>query len=115
MPSFHPAMISPSMVDFNEFELIQDVESFFEAEPIDDALKQFDLTIEQVLSKYPNVTHFKIKNWIEGSVGDVCDKPRHIEMIDSDGNGFTLLGKGCVSKISAFVKFNAANYVKFTA
>ena len=112
MPSYHPAMINPSVVDINDFELIV-------AAPIDEALDQFGLTIEQVLDKYPNVTHFKIKDWIEGSVGDVKNKPRHIEFIDSEGNGFTLLSRGewselyFVSRISAFVKYNVSNYVKF--
>ena len=55
MPSYHPAMINPSVVDMNDFELIV-------AAPIDEALDQFGLTIEQVLDKYPNVTHFKINN-----------------------------------------------------
>ena len=112
MPSVHPGMIKPSVVDVNEFELIN-------AAPIDEVLEQFGLTIEQVLNKYPNVTHFNQKDWIEGSVGDVCNWPRHIEFIDSEGNGFTLLSRGVwemcwfVSKINDFVKYNNSQMIKF--
>lgn len=112
MPSVHPGMIKPSVVDVNEFELI-------EAAPVQDELDRHGLTIDEVLNKYPNVTHFRIEDWIEGSVGDICNKPRHIEFIDSEGNGFTLLNRGVfkmcwfVSKINAFVKYNASCMVEF--
>ena len=105
----HPGMIKPGMVDVSKFELING--------SVLSELERHGLTIEQVLNKYPNVTQFKVKNWIEGSVGDAKNKPRHIELIDGEGNGFTLLGKEldtwCVSKISGSVKFNGCNYTKF--
>jgi len=105
MASFHPGMINPSMVNVDEFELINSVEL--------NELEQHGLTIENVLYKYPNVTKFKVKNWIKGSVGDVNNKPRHIHFIDNDGNGFTLLDKCCVSKISDYVNYNEGGYTSF--
>ena len=116
----HPGMIKPGMVDVSEFELIKcSVLSGFELTNyhVSSELERHDLTIEQVLNKYPNVTQFKVKNWIEGSVGDAKNKPRHIELIDGEGNGFTLLSKEFdmwgVSKISGGVKFNECNYIQF--
>jgi hypothetical protein len=106
MPSIHPGMFKPSMVDVNEFELI-------EAAPVHDELERHGLTIEQVLNKYPNVTQFKVRDWIKGSVGDVNNKPRRIHFIDNDGNGFTLLDKCCVSKINEYVNYNEGMYTSF--
>lgn len=101
----HPGMIKPGMVDVSEFKLISG--------SVLSELERHDLTIEQVLNKYPNVTQFKVKNWIEGSVGDVKNKPRHIHFIDDDGNGFTLLDKCCVSKINGYINYNAGNVTSF--
>ena len=109
MASFHPGMIKPGMVDVNEFELI-------DISGLDGAtyeLEQHGLTIEDVLYKYPNVTKFKVKNWIKGSVGDVNNKPRHIHFIDDNGNGFTLLDKCCVSKITDYVNYNEGRVTSF--
>jgi hypothetical protein len=116
--SEHPGMIKPGMVDVNEFELI-------EAAPVQDELDRHGLTIDKVLNKYPNVTKFRIVEWFEGSRGDVENKPRHIELIDDNGNGFTLLGHRpnafdgvlntvwAVTKIFDGVKFNECNYTQF--
>ena len=101
----HPGMIKPGMVDVSEFELVNG--------SVLSELERHDLTIEQVLNKYPNVTQFKVKDWIEGSVGDVNNKPRHIHFIDNDGNGFTLLDKCCVSKINDYINYNAGSYIQF--
>ena len=101
----HPGMIKPGMVDVSEFELISG--------SVLSELERHDLSIEQVLNKYPNVTQFKVKDWIEGSVGDVNNKPRHIHFIDNDGNGFTLLDKCCVSKINDYVNYTAGNVTSF--
>ena len=118
----HPGMIKPGMVDVSEFKLIK-CSVLSEVELIDyhvsSELERYGLTIEQVLNKYPNVTQFKVKDWIEGSVGDVKNKPRHIEFIDSEGNGFTLLSRGelsgiyFVSRINDFVKYNVSQYIYF--
>ena len=107
--SEHPGMIKPGMVDVSEFELINGRVHYH----VSDELEHHGLTIDQVLNKYPNVTKFKVKNWIEGSVGDVDDKPRHIHFIDDDGNGFTLLDFCCVSKINDYVNCNEGRYVSF--
>ena len=101
----HPGMIKPGMVDVSEFKLISG--------SVLSELERHDLSIEQVLNKYPNVTQFKVKDWIEGSVGDVNNKPRHIHFIDNDGNGFTLLDKCCVSKINDYVNYNVGNVTSF--
>lgn len=109
MASFHPGMIKPGMVNVNEFELINGMVHYH----VSSELEQHGLTIEQVLNKYPNVTQFKVKDWIKGSVGDVNNKPRHIHFIDNDGNGFTLLDKCCVSKINDYVNYNEGSVTSF--
>ena len=112
----HPGMIKPGMVDVSEFKLIK-CSVLSGVELIDyhvsSELERHGLTIEQVLNKYPNVTQFKVKDWIEGSVGDVNNKPRHIHFMDNDGNGFTLLDKCCVSKINDYINYNAGNVTSF--
>ena len=109
MASFHPGTIKPGMVNVNEFELINGRVHY----QVSSELERHGLTIEQVLNKYPNVTKFKIKDWIKGSVGDVEDRPRHIHFIDDDGNGFTLLDKLYVSKINDYVNYNEGMYTSF--
>ena len=107
--SEHPGMIKPGMVNVSEFELI-DVSGL---NGVTYELERHGLTIEDVLNKYPNVTQFKVRNWIKGSVGDVNDKPRHIHFIDDDGNGFTLLDRDRVCKIDDYVCYNESRYTSF--
>ena len=116
--SAHPGMIKPGMVDVTKFELI-------EAAPIQDELDRHGLTIDEVLNVYPNVTKFRIVEWFKGSVGEAKNKPRHIEFIDDNGSGFTLLGRRpsafdevldtvwAVTKIFDGVKFNGCTYTRF--
>ena len=116
--SEHPGMIKPGMVDVSKFELI-------EAAPVQDELDRHGLTIDEVLNVYPNVTRFRIVEWFKNSVGEAKNKPRHIEFIDDNGSGFTLLGRRpsafdevldtvwAVTKIFDGVKFNGCTYTRF--